>query len=54
MNDKPSVEALLKQAAESHLWGSIQLDFQNGQLVLVRRTETIKVGRENNRYERKS
>jgi hypothetical protein len=47
------LQKLLKEASEAHLWGTIQLDFQDGQLVLIRHTKTIKVGsRENNHYER--
>lgn len=37
-----------------HLWGQIQLDFQRGKLVVIRRTETIKTYEENNQYEHRS
>jgi len=46
---------LLEEAKAERLWGSIQLDFQDGELVLIRRTETRKIqhpGERNNRHER--
>ena len=39
----------LRAAEESRLWGNIQLDFQDGKLVLVRQTTTTKIREENNR-----
>ncbi len=45
---------LLEEAKAERLWGSIQLDFKDGELVLIRRSETWKVqhpGKENNRHE---
>jgi hypothetical protein len=43
---------LLNEAAEARLWGTLQFDFQDGEIVLIRRTETVKIGEENNRHER--
>jgi len=47
MND---VVAMLQKAQKENFWGQIQVDFQNGEITIIRRTETIKVtnGRENN------
>jgi hypothetical protein len=45
------IQKLLREAKDTHLWGTIQLDFQEGQLVLVRHTKTIKVDRENNHHD---
>ncbi len=39
------VTKLLKEAQAGKFWGNIQLDFQDGELVLIRKTETIKVTR---------
>jgi hypothetical protein len=36
------VSALLRQAEDSRLWGNIQLDFQDGRIILIRRSETLK------------
>lgn len=36
------INAVLLQAVEQRLWGQIQLDYQDGKLVLIRRTETVK------------
>jgi hypothetical protein len=47
---------LLEEAKDERLWGSIQLDFQDGEPVLIRRTETRKIqhpaGMRNNHHER--
>jgi hypothetical protein len=37
-----NISQLLHEAEENRLWGSIQFDFQGGELVLVRKTETMK------------
>jgi len=46
------VMEMLQKAASQNFWGQIQIDFQNGAITVVRRTETIKVtssnGKENN------
>ncbi len=34
---------LIKEAEDERLWGNIQLDFQDGKLVVIRRTETRKI-----------
>lgn len=46
------IPKLIREAAETRLWGTLQFDFQDGEIVLMRRTETVKVGEENNRHER--
>jgi hypothetical protein len=46
---------LIKEAEDERLWGNIQLDFQGGKLVVIRRTETRKIHHsytEDNQYER--
>ena len=37
------VIAMLEKAQGQNFWGQIQIDFQNGAIIVVRRTETIKV-----------
>ena len=40
-----TLEALTQMLAElgrAYFWGSLQIDFQNGQIILVRKTETMK------------
>ena len=46
---KTELEKLLQDAERSHLWGNIQLDFQDGKLVLIRTTTTQKIREESNR-----
>jgi hypothetical protein len=36
------IDKYLRQAVETRLWGMIQLDYQDGQVTLIRRTETFK------------
>lgn len=36
------VDELIKKAEQDRLWGCIQIDFQDGNVVLIRKTETIK------------
>jgi hypothetical protein len=36
------IEKYLRQAEETRLWGMIELDYQDGQVTLIRRTETFK------------
>ncbi|HXX18707.1 MAG TPA: hypothetical protein VEJ46_04845 [Candidatus Acidoferrum sp.] len=36
------VDELIQQAEQDRLWGCIQIDFQDGNVVLIRKTETIK------------
>jgi|HubBroStandDraft_6_1064221.scaffolds.fasta_scaffold8258512_1 hypothetical protein len=40
------VQKYVKHAEEARLWGTIELDFQEGQITLIRRTETFKPPRE--------
>jgi len=39
---------MLQKAQQERFWGSIQIDFQEGAVVLIRRTETFKPKVENN------
>lgn len=43
-------EELLEEVQRTRFWGSVQLDFREGELVLIRKTETMKPSRENTRY----
>jgi hypothetical protein len=36
------VDKYVRQAEETRLWGTLQFDFQDGQLTLIRREETFK------------
>lgn len=51
-NPLNEIIAMLEKAQSQNFWGQIQIDFQNGTITVVRRTETIKVtsnnGKENN------
>ena len=38
--------AMLQKAQTENFWGQIQVDFQNGAIIVIRRTETIKPGKE--------
>jgi hypothetical protein len=42
------VQEILERAREERFWGSVQLDFQNGEITIIKKSETIKVQRENN------
>jgi hypothetical protein len=44
------VKDLISEIERVRFWGNIQLDFQGGRLVLIRKTETIKPV-ENNSHE---
>lgn len=37
------IQTLLRQAKESRFWGSIEVKFQDGNAVMVNKTETIKM-----------
>jgi hypothetical protein len=39
----PQVLALLQDAEQANFWGSIQIDFRNGQATLIRKTETLRI-----------
>jgi hypothetical protein len=36
------VEKMLHEIEQVRFWGSMQIDFQNGQVTLIRKTETFK------------
>ena len=43
---------MLEKAQKEKLWGNLQIDFHNGEVVLIRKTETTKItGMETNRHE---
>jgi hypothetical protein len=47
-----TVIKMLEKAQREKLWGNLQIDFHNGEVVLVRKTETTKItGTENTRHE---
>jgi hypothetical protein len=50
-DDKAIVEKYLNEVKQRRFWGSLQLDFQDGQLVLIRKQGTIKIAGVNNRNE---
>jgi len=51
---KNAVE-VLAQIAKERFWGNVQFDFQDGEITVIRKTETIKVqGKENNRRGQKN
>jgi len=42
--------AVLNEIAKNKFWGSVQFDFRDGEVTLIRKTETMKVdGMEKNR-----
>jgi hypothetical protein len=41
-NSMSQVEKLLREIEQARFWGSLQVDFQNGQVTLIRKTETFK------------
>ena len=46
----PSIEkisAMLAELQRTNFWGSFQVDFQSGQAVLIRKTETIRISDSN-------
>jgi len=38
-----AIPSLLAELTRSRFWGSVQIDYQNGEPTLVRKTETTKV-----------
>jgi hypothetical protein len=42
MSNKEVIDKHIADAQRSRLWGCLQFDFQDGQLVLVRKQETFK------------
>jgi ribosomal protein S1 len=49
-----AVIKMLEKAKQEKLWGNLQIDFHNGEIVLVRKTETTKIGTENTRHEHRT
>lgn len=43
MSDKELIDKYISEAQQKRFWGSLQLDFQDGILSLIRKEETIKV-----------
>ena len=50
---KEAVE-VLQEIASDKFWGSVQFEVRDGEVTLIRKTETIKVGTENTRPHDKS
>jgi hypothetical protein len=51
------INECIREAESEKLWGQIQIDYQNGVAVVVRKTETYKLSREDNsaaHYDNKS
>ena len=42
---------MLEKAKKERLYGNLQIDFRDGEIVLIRKTETMKVGTENTRLD---
>jgi hypothetical protein len=40
--------AVLQQLMKDKFWGTVQLDFRDGQINVLRKTETVKLGDRNN------
>jgi len=59
MNDQrvqseATVESIIAELKRTHYWGSLELKFESGLLVLLRKSETLKLNNFNqrsNRYE---
>ena len=49
MSDNEIVDKYVRDAQRQHFWGNLELAFQDGQLALIRREETIKIRMGNNR-----
>lgn len=54
-----SIEKLIEDLTRSKFWGGLELKFQNGQVVLIRKIETIptenyEYGRHPKQYEQRS
>jgi hypothetical protein len=45
--DPAKLTQLLTEVERARFWGSLELNYQDGQLVLVRKTETFKIRQEN-------
>lgn len=45
--DPAKLTQLLTEVERERFWGSLELNYQDGQLVLVRKTETFKIRQEN-------
>jgi hypothetical protein len=49
-----AIPQFLADLGRSRFWGTIQIDYQNGQPILVRKTETVKVLDQRNTYHERS
>jgi len=47
-----TIQLALREAAKPGFWGQIQIDYQDGQPVLIRKTETTKLEGNNPDYDR--
>jgi len=45
--DRTKLTQLLAEVERERFWGSVELNYQEGQLVLVRKSETFKIRPEN-------
>jgi hypothetical protein len=45
--DPAKLTQLLTEVERNRFWGNLELNYQDGQLVLVRKTETFKIRQEN-------
>jgi hypothetical protein len=54
MSDKELIDKYVSEAQGKRFWGTLQLDFQDGRLSLIRKEETIKISTRtgNNRDDR--
>jgi hypothetical protein len=43
------LQSILAEVQRTHFWGALELSFHAGELVLIRKTETIKPREVNNR-----
>ena len=48
------VEDMIQQASQDRFWGAVEISFADGKIVLVRKTQTMKIQEEESTpYERK-
>ncbi len=48
------LEKLLADAKQSRFWGHLELDFQDGEIVVIRRSETFKIKREGDKRDERN
>jgi hypothetical protein len=48
--DRTKLTQLLSEAERDRFWGSLELTYQDGQPVIVRKTQTFKIRQENYSY----